>query len=260
MKKKILTLGAVVVLVSLLVILTGCGEKNENGEVKNVKKNSELSKAVKVGDYVDYKAQAGNTYTSTADKSGVDKEQVFEVTGDEKWRVLSVEEDGSVNLISEKGITTKFEKPYSLSGEKGYKNGIEEFNNISKIYATGNHAVSGRSMNLSDLINLIGIDKIASVYEKEKETDLSSYSGDEKMKQAYKLMNEEYGNSYTINGQTETVNSAFHISSSKDGFGIEDITEDENIINLLKTSNGEVGKYIWLADEIIEAIKAEEEK
>lgn len=254
MKKNILKITSVILLIAMLFVLTGCSNK-ENGEIGEKSNNKKLSEVVKVGDYVDYKTNVGNTYTSSTDKTGIDKEQIFETTGKEKWRVLSIEDDGSVNLVSAEGIVTKFEKEYSLYGESGYKNGVEELNNISKIFATGEHAVSGRSMKLLDVVNLIGIDKIAKVYENENEVDLSSYNGEEKLEQAYKLMNEEYGNTYTFDGQTKTVNSAFNISSSMNAFGIDKITDDETVIDLLKTSNGKTGEYIWLADEITDVGK-----
>ncbi len=255
MKKIFLEIASITLLVVMLFVLTGCS----NSDTQKDSNNSLLSKKVNIGDYVDYKVKSGNTYTSTAEKTGIDKEQVFETTGKEKWRVLNIEDNGNVNLISADGIVTKFEKEYSLFGEKGYTNGVDELNNISKIYATGKHAISARSMNLLDLVNLIGIDKIAKVYENESEVNLSSYSGTEKLEQAYKLMNEEYGKTYTFDGQTKTVNSAFEISSSMNTFGIDKITEDERVIDLLKTSNGEIGKYVWLADNIVDVGKIGQE-
>ena len=160
MKKKVLEVISVMLLIVMIFVLTGCSNK-ENGERETKSNNKKLSDVVKIGDYVDYKAEVGKIYTSDADKTGIDKEQVFETTGEEKWRVLSIEDDGSVNLVSADGIVTKFDKEYSLYGENGYTNGVEELNNISKIYATGEKAISGRSMNLSDVVTLIGIDKIA---------------------------------------------------------------------------------------------------
>lgn len=254
MKKKILESISVILLVIMLFVLTGCSNK-ENGERETKSNNKKLSDVVKIGDYVDYKTEVGKIYTSNADKTGIDKEQIFETTGEEKWRVLSIEDDGSVNLVSADGIVTKFDKEYSLYGENGYTNGVEELNNISKIYATGEKAISGRSMNLSDVVTLIGIDKIAKVYENENEVDLSTYNEKEKLEQVYKLMNEEYGNTYTFNGINKTVNSAFNISSSMNAFGIDKITDDKTVIDLLKTSNGKTGEYIWLADEITDVGK-----
>ena len=252
MKKGILVEISVILLMFSLFVLTGCSNK-EIGGTTTKSNNQKLSDIVKVGDYVEYKTEVGNTYISKADKTGIDKEQIFETTGEEKWRVLSIEADGHVNLVSVEGIVTKFEKEYSLYGENGFTNGVEELNNISKIFATGENAIFGRSMNLSDVINLIGIDKIAKVYE--NEVDLSAYSGEEKLKQAYKLMNEEYGNTYTFESQTKTVNSAFNINSSMNAFGIDKITDDKTTIDLLLTSNGKTGENIWLADEIVDVGK-----
>ena len=101
MKKKILGIGIVAILVSMLVLLTGCGnEENSNGGngSSKISKNS-LASQVKIGDYVDYKIESGKSYTSPKDKTGYDKDQTFETTGEEKWRVLNVNEDGTIDLI-----------------------------------------------------------------------------------------------------------------------------------------------------------------
>ena len=104
MKKKILSLGVVAILIAMLVLLTGCGN-GENGNGGNgsskTSKNS-LASQVKIGDYVDYKVESGKSYTSSKDKTGYDKDQTFETTGEEKWRVLNINEDGTLQMTNQR--------------------------------------------------------------------------------------------------------------------------------------------------------------
>jgi hypothetical protein len=104
MKKKILVIGIVVILISMLVVLTGCGENNKESskEAKAEEKYSELivavrentnSKGHKIGDIIDYAIKDGKWeeeyYGSSIERyvkvTGTDKE-----TGDEiviAWNV-----------------------------------------------------------------------------------------------------------------------------------------------------------------------------
>ena len=75
-------------------------------------------------------------------------------TEDLGWRVLSVNSDGSVNLIANKN--TGFE--VSLSGINGYTNGVKALNEIcSKLYGNlkinGEPVISARSVNETDFYN-----------------------------------------------------------------------------------------------------------
>ena len=102
-------------------------------------------KTIKIGDYVDYDPTLGAntgdlTYTSTADKTGADSNQEFNVATYKSagygWRVLGVK-DGKIRLISEEFIGSgtyadNSRTYYTLYGQKGYINGIEELN-ITKV-------------------------------------------------------------------------------------------------------------------------------
>ena len=75
-------------------------------------------------------------------------------TEDLGWRVLSVNSDGSVNLIANRN--TGFE--VSLSGINGYTNGVKALNEIcSKLYGglkiNGEQVISARSVNETDFYN-----------------------------------------------------------------------------------------------------------
>ena len=76
-------------------------------------------------------------------------------TEDLGWKVLSVNSDGTVNLIANRN--TGFE--VSISGINGYTNGVKALNEIcSKLYGNleinGEKVISARSVNLEDFYNV----------------------------------------------------------------------------------------------------------
>lgn len=257
MKKKILSLGVVAILVVMLIVLTGCGNNNgEQTDANNSKisKNSLASK-VKIGDYVDYKTVADNKYISTTDKTGYTKEQVFITTGEEKWRVLDVAEDGTVTLISEEQIKTNQNDTYYLIGAKGYENSVSELNNIASIFGNGNHAASARHLTREDVNNLIGIEKFA----RYNNVDLSNYSTEqEKWDAVFSAMNENYGKEKTISSENNTKQFKVDANSSEGKVEVESSKETPNYYEV-KLSDFEEentiyqellnGRY-WLANKI----------
>lgn len=174
MKKKILGFGIIIILMIVLISLTGCeDETNQNEEEQQLSQDS-LASVVKVGDYVAYNAGEGSTYTSTKEKNG-SGDRTYETTGNEKWRVMNINDDGTVELVSEEGVLSKEEKALEIIGATGYANAIQEFNNICSIYGNGENAVSARSMTYEDVIKIIGIDTLAEYFDE----DLSTYSTEE---------------------------------------------------------------------------------
>ena len=158
-------------------------------------------KTIKVGDYVDYDPTLGAnasdlTYTSTADKTGADSNQKFNVSTYKSagygWRVLGVS-NGKIRLISEEFIgpgtyTDSSRTDYKLYGQKGYINGIEELNKISAIFGHGKGAEKATSITAEDINVITGYDPATAkceegnfneygnkvTYTKEGETKLSS--------------------------------------------------------------------------------------
>ena len=137
----------------------------ENGEV-------EFGKTIEVGDYVDYDPTLGAnasdlTYTSTADKTGADSNQVFNVSTYKSagygWRILGVS-NGKIRLISEEFIGPGKDKEiyignrtyYTLYGQKVYINGIEELNKISGIFGHGKGAEKATSITVEDINGITG--------------------------------------------------------------------------------------------------------
>ena len=144
----------------------------ENGEV-------EFGKTIEVGDYVDYdptlEANTRDlTYTSTTDKTGADSDQGFNVSTYKNagygWRVLGVK-NGKIRLISEEFIgagdyTDSNRTYYTLKGQKGYINGIEELNKISAIFGHGKGAESATSITVDDINAITGYNPTTAKYGK----------------------------------------------------------------------------------------------
>ena len=126
-------------------------------------------KTMKVGDYVNYdptlEANASDlTYTSTADKTGADSNQKFNASTYKEagygWRVLGVS-NGKIRLISEEFIgtgdyTDSNRTYYTLEGQQGYINGIEELNKISAIFGHGKGAEKATSITVEDINGITG--------------------------------------------------------------------------------------------------------
>ncbi len=164
-------------------------EIDENGEVNFTTSGgytqtgdtitSPDGKTMKVGDYVNYdptlEANTGDlTYTSTADKTGADSNQEFNVATYKSagygWRVLGVK-NGKIRLISEEFIgpgtyTDSSRTYYNLKGQKGYINGIEELNKISAIFGHGKGAESATSITVEDINEITGYNPETAKYNK----------------------------------------------------------------------------------------------
>ena len=158
-------------------------------------------KTMKVGDYVDYDATLGAnasdlTYSSPSSKTGADSNQDFNVatykSAEYGWRILGVSK-GKLRLISGEFVgagnyTNGSRTYYTLKGQKGYINGIEELNKISAIFGHGKGAEKATSITAEDINEITGYDPAKAkceegnfneygnkvTYTKEGETRLSS--------------------------------------------------------------------------------------
>lgn len=144
----------------------------ENGEVE-----FQNGKTIEVGDYVAYdptlEANASDlTYTSKLEKTGADSNQVFNVATYKNagygWRVLGVS-NGKIRLISDEFIgageyTDSSRTFYTLKGQKGFINGIEELNKISAIFGHGKGAESATSITVEDINAITGYNPTTAKY------------------------------------------------------------------------------------------------
>ena len=127
---------------------------------------------VKIGDFVNYDPTNGGSITTTytsyssenksAEKnngrtSGYTTDQTFSVGATTNgWRVLGVDQEGNLELISADPINATNGEGYYLSGIEGYNNAEEELNAICSIFGQGKGAAGGRSLNIEDIEKLSG--------------------------------------------------------------------------------------------------------
>ena len=131
--------------------------------------NTQTNQTIKVGDYVKYDptsdANASDlTYSSPASKTGADSDQDFDAQTYKDagygWRVLGVA-NGKIRLISEEFVgagtyTDSNRTYYTLKGQNGYINGIDELNKISAIFGHGKGAESATSITADDINSITG--------------------------------------------------------------------------------------------------------
>lgn len=102
---------------------------------------------LKIGDYVEYTPDTASAYSLTTAVSGYTSNQSIPQET-MKWQIMSVNEDGTVDLISE---TSTSQKVY-LFGNLGYNNGVWILNDIcSKQYSNKSLGITARSIKLEDI-------------------------------------------------------------------------------------------------------------
>ena len=102
---------------------------------------------LKIGDYVEYTPDTASAYSLTSAVSGYTSNQSIPQET-MKWQIMSVNEDGTVDLISE---TSTSQKVY-LFGDLGYNNGVWILNDIcSKQYSNKSLGITARSIKLEDI-------------------------------------------------------------------------------------------------------------
>ena len=102
---------------------------------------------LKIGDYVEYTPDTASTYSLTSAVSGYTSNQSIPQET-MKWQIMSVNEDGTVDLISE---TSTSQKVY-LYGNLGYNNGVWKLNVIcSKQCSNKTLGITARSIKIEDI-------------------------------------------------------------------------------------------------------------
>lgn len=109
-----------------------------------------------VGDYVDYTPDKADNYmglgTSTSEKAGSPNNLSGGIPQDKnlKWRILSINESGTVDIISDTPTATAV----YLQGSIGYNNGVYLLNDLcASLYSNSTLGVKARSINLMDIEN-----------------------------------------------------------------------------------------------------------
>ena len=111
----------------------------------------EINDTLLLGDYVNYiPTNTNSNYVLSKNLSGYSKDQTINKKTS-KWRILDINNDGSINIISENSITidNKNNLIY-LSGSAGYNNGVYLLNDIcNQLY--GSYNAPARNLNINDI-------------------------------------------------------------------------------------------------------------
>lgn len=104
---------------------------------------------LQVGDYVAYKPDSASNYSLSTAYSGYQKNQIIPQDTTLSWRVLSINSDGTVNLISSKPTSTRI----YFSNATAYNNGVFILNDITaKQYSTSKYGgVTARNIKIEDI-------------------------------------------------------------------------------------------------------------
>ena len=105
---------------------------------------------LQVGDYVAYTpgSETASSYSLSMAESGYTSDQTIPRDDSLMWRVLSINDDGTVNLVSNKVTNTLV----YYRGATGYNNGVYSLNNmISELYSNESLGATARSMTIEDI-------------------------------------------------------------------------------------------------------------
>ncbi len=215
---------------------------------------------LKIGDYVEYTPDVASSYSLTSAASGHSSNQTINQESF-KWRILSVNKDGTVNLISDK--TT--EQDLYLGGSLGYNNGVLILNDIcSKLYGNKELNVTARSLKLEDIENKLSEEgyefrnqnvlyniKYGETY-KPNDTNATYYpylyakeNGSGVNTDTIKTDGIGQSDSYYTSPTTETGTWATSLTATQTNYSLRILSEnfiDENFANVISSD-----KVFWLA-------------
>ncbi len=135
--------------------VVGGQAKASNYNLTNTSTEFEITKHLKVGDYVNY-VPTSKTMTTDKSKTGYDSAQTLTTTANTQWRILSIDETTGEILLTTQGATNTDTK-VTLEGATGYLHGAEELNRICKeLYSSG--SLTARSMMVEDINKAVGYD------------------------------------------------------------------------------------------------------
>ena len=129
--------------------------KASNYNLTNTSTEFEITKHLKVGDYVNY-VPTSKTITTDTSKTGYDTAQTLTTQANTQWKVFSIDETTGEVLLTTQGVTNTDTWVY-LSGATGYLHGAEELNRICKeLYSNTEKGITARSMTIEDLNKAVG--------------------------------------------------------------------------------------------------------
>ena len=129
-----------------------CGSNSggENCKTGSIKTNILLSNRVKVGDYIRMTPTA-TSYTIAPAVTGYSSNQTINPSELNLWRVIKVNSDGTVEMVSDKVSSV----PVYFKGKEGYINLVGGLNIISSAYTDGKNVLRTRHIGYSRQIERI---------------------------------------------------------------------------------------------------------
>ena len=103
------------------------------------KLNKKNNKKLKLGDYVQM-TPTKTSYTTNTGMTGYSQTQTINPSELNLWRVISINDDGTYDLVSEYTSSTSV----AISGQTGYKNSIGYLNLLAKQYENSEFTVGSR--------------------------------------------------------------------------------------------------------------------
>ena len=140
--------------------------KDEEGNVVEIKNKNKI---VQIGDYIYYNPLDGATefsYVSNSSQNGY-AQQKFTLGGEESsyncdifsWKVLGADQDGNLLIVSEdivKSISGGYQNKFSMRGKNAFESGLNELDNICRLFGQGYGAIDSRCIEMDDISKLIG--------------------------------------------------------------------------------------------------------
>ena len=148
----VLLILAIVGFVLWRFVFSNQSNNNENTiQNQNVNPPSNTSNPIQVGDYVDYVPDNASNYLLTEKTTGsIDNNEAGIEQEELRWRILSINDDGTVDIISEEPISTEV----YFKGVSGFNNAVYLINDLcEKQYSNEELGATARSLSLVDLEN-----------------------------------------------------------------------------------------------------------
>lgn len=171
-------------------ILEGKTAYVDGKKITGTMKETVTLESLNIGDYIDYTPDYLSSYQILAEYSGYERDQTLVYDDTLKWRIMSINDDGTVEIISDKPSSQ-----YSpiLRGAVGYNNSVYILNDICKNMCSNKSlGAIGRSINMED---------IEKGYNASGKEFMNNYISDDGIKygqtKTYDLNNSYYPNLYS---------------------------------------------------------------
>ena len=203
--------------------------------------------SLKVGDYVSYTPDTATTaYSLPSTVSGYSSDQTISQEKDLKWQIFSINDDGTIDLIS----STSTSSEVYLTNAVGYNNGVFVLNDIcSKLYANNELNAISRSIKQEDITDKMNSTGKQAQAENENSADTYTYT-DSRYTYYPLLCARENGvgiNTTIVKTDGIGISDSYYTTSTTEGYGsAESLTiKKKNFTILLENVN------IYFDDDVI---------